>query len=168
MERVGTMDWITTLGFIGPGLAEGLAAAGTTLGIAAATATGIPVVAEDPGQRGRVFILAFLPMTQTLVYGFVYMFLMYYMILPNILAKHGGALTPEIAGAVFGISLFVGLAEMVSAWMQGRVCGQAAAQLIKTKGGIFGTGIILAAYEELFGILGMVFGLVIAFMVAGW
>jgi len=161
-------DWITTLAFIGPGLAEGLAAAGTTLGIAEATSTGMAVVAEDPAQRGRVFILAFLPMTQTLVYGFVYMFLMYYMLLPGMLAKHGGMLTPEIAGAVFGVSLFVGLAEMVSAWMQGRVCGQAGAQLIKTRGGIFGTGIILAAYEELFGILGMVFGLVIAFLIMTW
>ncbi|WP_434731195.1 ATPase [Thermogladius sp. KZ2Tp1] len=161
-------DWVTVLGFIGPGLAEGLAAIGTTIGITEATASGIPAVGEDPGQRGRVFILAFLPMTQTLVYGFVYMFLMYYMILPSILSKHGGALTPEIAGVVLGVSLFVGFAEMVSAWMQGRVCGQAGAQLIKTKGGIFGTGIILAAYEELIGILGMVFGLVIAFIIVGW
>ncbi len=161
-------DLITMLAFIGPGLAEGLAAVGTTVGIAEATASGIPVVGEDPGQRGRVFVLAFLPMTQTLVYGFVYMFLMYFMILPGMLAKHGGVLPPNVAGAVFGISLYVGLAEMASAWMQGRVCGQAAAQLIKTKGGIFGTGIILAAYEELFGLLGMVFGLVMAFLVAAW
>ena len=161
-------DWITALGFIGPGLAEGLAAAGTTIGIAEATASGIPVVAEDPGQRGRVFILAFLPMTQTLVYGFVYMFLMYFMILPNMLSKHGGVLPPNIAGAIFGLSVFVGLAEMISAWMQGRVCGQVGSQLIKTKGGIFGTGIILAAYEELFGILGMVFGLVMAFIISAW
>uniref|UniRef100_A0A7J3Y053 ATPase n=1 Tax=Thermogladius calderae TaxID=1200300 RepID=A0A7J3Y053_9CREN len=161
-------DWITTLAFIGPGLAEGMAAAGSTLGIAEATSTGMAVVAEDPGQRGRIFILAFLPMTQTLVYGFVYMFIMYYMLLPGMLAKHGGMLTPEIAGAVFGVSLFVGLAEMVAAWMQGRVCGQTAAQLIKTKGRIFGTGLILAAYEELFGILGMVFGLVIAFLIMTW
>ena len=162
------VDWISTLAFVGPGLAEGLAAVGTTLGIAEATASGIPVIGEDPRQRGRVFILAFLPMTQTLVYGFVYMFLMYYMILPGMLAKHSGVLPPNVAGAVFGISLYVGLAEMASAWMQGRVCGQAAAQLIKTKGGIFGPGIILAAYEELFGILGMVFGLVMAFLTATW
>jgi V/A-type H+-transporting ATPase subunit K len=161
-------DWITTLGLMGPGLAEALAVVGTTIGIVEATTTGIPVVAEDPGQRGRVFILAFLPMTQTLVYGFVYMFLMYYMILPGILAKYPGGLPPGIAGAVLGISLFVGLAEMVSAWMQGRVCGQTAAQLIKTKGGVFGTGLILAAYEELFGILGMVFGLTIAFLLTSW
>ena len=161
-------DWITTLALMGPSLAEGMAAVGGTIGIMEEATTGIPVVAEDPGQRGRIFILAFLPMTQTLVYGFVYMFLMYYMILPGILAKHSGVLTPEIAGAVLGISLFVGLAEMFSAWMQGRVCGQTVAQLIKTKGGIFGTGLILATYEELFGILGMVFGLTIAFLLTSW
>ncbi|WP_440059554.1 ATPase [Thermogladius sp. 4427co] len=161
-------DWITLLGFLGPGLAEGMASIGTTIGIVEATSSGIPAVAEDPGQRGKVFVLAFLPMTQTLVYGFVYMFIMYFMLLPSMLAKHGGMLPPNIAGAVFGVSLFVGFAELVSAWMQGRVCGQTASQLIKTKGGIFGTGIILAAYEELFGILGMVFGLVLGFIIAGW
>lgn len=161
-------DLFTLLATMGPGLAEGLAAAGTTAGIAEATASGIPTVAEDPGQRGRVFILAFLPMTQTLVYGFVYMFVMYTIILPGLVAKYAGAIPAHIAGAIFGVSLYVGLAEMVSAWKQGVVCGQAAAQLIKTKGGIFGTGIILAAYEELFGILGMVFGLVMGFLIAGW
>jgi V/A-type H+-transporting ATPase subunit K len=162
------VDVYTLIATIGPGLAEGMAVAGTTLGIAAATASGIPTLAEDPGMRGRVFILAFLPMTQTLVYGFTYMFLSYYLILPSIIAKHGGAIPPHIAGAILGVSLFVGSAEWVSAWMQGVICGQVGAQLIKTRGGIFGSGMILAIYEELFGVLGMVFGLVMLFLFATW
>lgn len=159
------MDMVTLLAYIGPGLAEGLAAIGTSLGIQEAVASGIPTIAEEPGQRGKVFVLAFLPMTQTLVYGFAYMFLAYTMILPQLLNKYGGAIPPNLAGTIFGISLFVGFAELFSAWMQGKVCGATGAQLIKTKGGILGTGIILAAYEELIGILGLVFGLVISFLV---
>ena len=157
---------------LGPGLAEGLAAIGTTLGIYAAVATGIPAAAEDPSQRGRVFVLAFLPATQTLVYGFVYMFLMYNSILPMIFRvaeqKYGGVVPANVAAAILGVSLFVGFAEMVSAWMQGKVCAEGAAQLVKTRGGIFGLTLILAAYEELFGILGLVFGYLMATIIAGW
>jgi V/A-type H+-transporting ATPase subunit K len=163
MSDVGTL--IATLG---PGLAEGLAAVGTTLGICRATASGIPTLAEEPGMRSKVFTLAFLPMTQTLVYGFTYMFISYLLVLPQVLSRHNNVVPPHIAGALFGISLFVGLAELVSADRQGAVCGQAAAQLIKTRGGIFGSGMILAIYEELFGVLGMVFGIVISLMVAAW
>jgi len=158
----------TLIATIGPGLAEGLAAIGTTLGIAAATASGIPTIAENPGLRGRVFVLAFLPMTQTLVYGLTYMLISYFMVIPGMTVKYGGVIPPHIAGAILGISLFVGFAELFSAWKQGVVCGQVGAQLIKTRGGIFGTGIVLAAYEELFGILGMVFGIVMLFIVSAW
>jgi len=162
------MDVYTLIATIGPGLAEGLAVIGTTLGIASATASGIPALAEDPRLRGKVFILAFLPMTQTLVYGLTFMFLSYYLILPSIVAKYNGAIPAHIAGAIFGISLYVGLAELFSALMQGKVCGQTAAQLVKTRGAIHGTGMILAIYEELFGVLGMVFGIVMMFLFATW
>ncbi|MCC6034094.1 MAG: ATPase [Desulfurococcaceae archaeon] len=158
----------TLMATLAPGLAEGLAVIGTTMGITEATASGIPTLAEEPGMRGRVFVLAFLPMTQTLVYGFTYMFLSYFLIIPSILVKYKGIIPPHIAGAILGISLYVGFAELVSAWRQGVVCGQVAAQLIKTRGGIFGSGMILAVYEELFGLLGMVFGIVMALLVAGW
>jgi V/A-type H+-transporting ATPase subunit K len=158
----------TLIATIGPGLAEGLAAIGTTLGIAAATASGIPTIAENPGLRGRVFVLAFLPMTQTLVYGLTYMLISYFMVVPGITVKYGGVIPPHIAGAILGISLFVGFAELFSAWNKGKVCFESEVQLIKTRGGIFGTGIVLAAYEELFGILGMVFGIVMLFIVSAW
>lgn len=158
----------TLIGTLGPGLAEGLATIGTTLGISAATASGIPTIAENPGLRGKVYVLSFLPMTQTLVYGLTYMLISYFMVIPGLLSKYGGVLPPHIAGAILGVSIFVGLAELFSAWRQGIVCGQAASQLVKTRGGIFGTGIVLAAYEELFGIIGMVFGIVMLFIVSAW
>jgi len=152
---------------IAPGLAEALAAIGSTVGIYIAVAAGIPATAEDPSQRGRVMVLSFLPATQTMVYGFVYMFMMYSSILPSLFRKYP-ELPSNIAGAILAISIFVGMAELVSAWMQGKVCADGAAQLVKTRGAIFGPTIILAAYEELFGILGMVFGYLMVSIVAGW
>lgn len=146
------------LAYIGPGLAEALASIGTTVGIYEAVAAGMPAIAEDPGQRGRVFALAFLPATQTLVYGFVYMFLMYSTYLPALLKKYP-QIPLNIAAGIFGVSIFVGFVELFSAWMQGKVCAEGAAQLVRTRGAIFGSAIILAAYEEFFGILGMVFGI---------
>jgi V/A-type H+-transporting ATPase subunit K len=152
---------------IAPGLAEALAAIGSTVGIYIAVAAGIPATAEDPSQRGRVMVLSFLPATQTMVYGFVYMFMMYSSILPSLFRAHP-ELPSNIAGAILAISIFVGMAELVSAWMQGKVCADGAAQLVKTRGAIFGPTIILAAYEELFGILGMVFGYLMVSIVVGW
>jgi len=122
---------------IAPGLAEALAVIGSTLGVYKVIAAGIPATAEDPAQRGRIMILAFLPATQTMLYGFLYMFVMYSSILPSLLFRAHSELPPHIAGAVLGISMFVGFAQLVSAWMQGRVCADGAAQLVKTRGAIF-------------------------------
>jgi V/A-type H+-transporting ATPase subunit K len=159
---------IETLAYVAPGLAEALAAIGSTIGICKAISSGISILSEDPGQRGRVFVLSFLPATQTLVYGLIYMLMMYSSFLPSLYSKYAHSIPPHIAGAIFGVSLFVGFAELVSAWMQGKVCADGAAHLIKTRGTIFAPTIILAAYEELFGVLGMVFGLFMAFIIIGW
>jgi V/A-type H+-transporting ATPase subunit K len=156
------------LATLGPGLAEALAAAGTVIGIMEAVSSGIPVVSEEPGQRGKIFILAFMPMTQTLVYGFSFMFIAYSLTLPSLISKYKGIIPPHIAGTIFAVSLFVGFAEFYSAWKQGQTCALTAAHLIKTRGGIFGSGVILALYHEFVGVLGMVFGLVMQFLTAGW
>ncbi len=155
---------------LGPGLAEALAAVGTTLGIMAAISSGLPVVSEDPASRGKVFILAFMPMTQTLVYGLSYMFLSYAIIMPQLIDKYKvlGGIPPHVAVAILVVSVFVGLAEFFSALKQGQVCALTAAHLVKTRGGIFGTGMILALYQEFIGVLGMVFGFVMLFIIAGW
>jgi len=161
-------DIYTFIATLGPALAEGLAAIGTTIGMIEAISSGIPTVSEEPSMRGKVFILAFLPMTQTLVYGLSYMFLSYFLVLPSLLDKYNGVIPPSVAGVLLSTSFYVGFAELFSAWKQGQACAQAAAHLIKTRGGIFGSGIILAIYEEFIGVLGMVFGFVMLFLVTGW
>jgi len=151
----------TLLAFISPGLAEALAVIGTTLGIRAAASVGLSVISDEPRMAGRVYALAFFPATQTLVYGFVYMYMMYSSLanLQNI--------STSTAAALLAISVFVGLAQMMSAWMQGKVCADGIAQLVKTEGRIFGSAIVLAAYEEMFGILGMVFGYLMGSLALG-
>jgi len=153
-----------------PAIAEGLAVISSTLGIRKVASVGTAVISEDPIQRGKVLALSFLPATQAMVYGFIFMFMAYNVYLPSILAKYGKLdLIPlSISFAIIGISIFVGFAEAFSAYTQGQVCADTATQLIKTKGGIFGLGIVLAAYEELFGILGMIFGILMLSIVAGW
>lgn len=153
-----------------PAIAEGLAAIGSTLGIQKVASIGTAVISEDPIQRGKVLALSFLPATQTMVYGFIYMFMAYSVYLPAILDKYKGlgTIPLNIGFAIIGVSLFVGFAEAFSAYTQGRVCADTAAQLIKTKGAIFGMGIVLAAYEELFGILGMIFGILMLGIISAW
>jgi len=156
------MDPITTfVAFISPGIAEAFAVVGTTLGIRAAASVGLSVISDDPKMAGRVYALAFFPATQTLVYGFVYMYMMYTRL--STLRD----ISLSTAAALLAISLFVGIAELVSAWMQGKVCADGIAQLIKTEGRIFGSAVILAAYEELFGILGMAFGYMMGSLALG-
>jgi len=153
------------LAYLAPALAEALAVVGTTLGIRRAASVGLSVIAEEPATRTSVLLLSFFPATQTLVYGFAFMYFMYTQYLPSALAKYGGAIPLTSAAAFLGVSLFVGLAQLFSAWMQGIVCSDAISLLVKTRGAIFSMGIILAAYEELFGMLGLVFGLMVVSLV---
>ncbi len=147
--------------YAGPPLAL-LGAIGSSLGTAAAASAGLAVVAEDPTQRGRVMMLAALPMTQTF-YGFIFMFLA----LLRLSAIPIEKITPSVGFLVLALGLVVGLIELFSAWYQGQVCRSAITMLIKTRGAIAGMGMILAVYIELFGILGMAFGIVALFTWVG-
>ena len=135
----------------GPPLAL-LGTVGSAIGTAIAGSAGVPITAEDPMQRGRVLILAALPMTQTF-YGFIFMFMAFTHVLSLPSISLGGAY------AMVALGLVVGLIELFSAIWQGKVCKSAIALLIKTRGAIMGMGLIMAVYVELFAILGMAFGI---------
>jgi len=156
------------IAYLGPALAEALAVIGTSLGTQRAASAGVSVIAEDPMQRVKVYMLAALPMTQTLVYGFIFMLLSYTTYLPQIASKYGGAeaIPLNIGLAVLGISLFVGFAELFSAYGQGVVCRDGIVALIRTEGRILADAIVLAAYEEIFGMLGLIFAIFMMGIVA--
>ena len=140
------------LSYIGPVLALIGGIVGSTIGILKAGAAGVATLGEDPGQFRNVIVLAALPMTQTF-YGFIFFFM--------VLSKLAAIASMEsFKGVLYlGLGAFVGLAELLSAVYQGRVCATGISLLPKTKGGVFLSTMILAVYVELFGILGMVFGL---------
>ncbi|MEM1623551.1 MAG: hypothetical protein QW780_00115 [Sulfolobales archaeon] len=153
------------IAYLAPALAEALAVIGTTLGIRRAASVGLSIISEEPVMRAPVLLLTFFPASQTLIYGFVFVYFMYSQYLPAALAKYGGIIPTTTALAFLGISLFVGFAQLFSAWMQGIVCADAISLLVKTRGGIFSMGLILAAYEELFGMLGLVYGFLMVSLV---
>lgn len=59
--------------------------------------------------------------------------------------------------ALLGLGFIGFMTEALSAWAQGAVCASGIAELPKTKGANLVSTIILAAYVELWGILGIVF-----------
>ncbi|MEZ0393429.1 MAG: ATPase [Desulfurococcaceae archaeon] len=125
---------------------------GSTTGMKHSATVGASVIAEDPTQFRNVLILAALPMTQTF-YGLIQMMYMALIYLPHAIET----LTIAKALALLGIGLAGFLAEWLSAWFQGIICAAGEAELPRTKGANFLSAIILAAYIELWGILGIVF-----------
>ena len=134
---------------------------GSSLGIGKAASAGLSVISEDPGSFKQVLILSSLPMTQTF-YGFIFSLLGLTSVLPGITE-----LTWIKAGAFLGIGAFVMVAELFSAWYQGVVCMAGIVELPKAGGRMLVPSLILAAYVEMLGILGMVLGYLLTTLVAG-
>jgi len=157
------------IAYIGPALADALAAIGSALGTQEAASAGVSIIAEDVKMRVKAYVLAALPMTQTIAYGFVYMLLCYSNFLPSLVSKYGSmdAIPLGTGLAILGVSLVVGFAEMFSAYAQGVVCRDGIVLLIRTQGRIFSDAIVLAAYEELYGIIGMAFGIAMLSIIVG-
>ncbi len=134
---------------------------GSALGISKAASSGLAVLGEDAAYFKNVMLLAALPMTQTF-YGFVFALYTLTIALPGMMAS----MTPLKAAAIFSVEVMVFAAELYSANKQGEVCMSGIMELPKTKGKITTSTMILAAYEEIFGILGMVFGIVMLSLIA--
>ncbi|MEM2157972.1 MAG: hypothetical protein QXO72_03015 [Sulfolobales archaeon] len=154
------MDALIALASFGAPLGVAGDVLGSTAGISRAAPAGLSVLAEEPEQFKYVLLLSTLPMTQTF-YGFIFTFYTLMIVLP------ATQLTQFKALAIVGVGLMVFVAETFSAYFQGVVCMQGILELPKTKGKILTSSLILAAYEELFGILGMVFGLILVLMSSG-
>jgi len=144
-----TPQFIAILGAV---LGEILAMFGSSVGVLKTGEAGSATLAEDPKQFRNVITLAAMPLTQTF-----YMMIVLVTVLALVLPK-----LPETGTTgwwVFGICMMTGLAELHSAYFQARVCVSAIAMLPKSKGFLFTPGILMAAYCELEGIVGMVFAI---------
>ncbi len=158
------MDTSIVLGQMGLGLALGLAATGSALGIgtagrAAAGAWAKEAVAGRPLNFTYIVLIG-MPLSQT-IYAFVLMFIKLQpaivgddaLVLTDVLKNHGGTL--------FAIGIGVGLAELFSAWMKGRIGASACRALSEREGKGMVNMIIAMGICETVGLFGFVFLLLV-------
>jgi len=123
---------------------------GSSMGMYYANSVAVNVLAEDPKQFRNALFLSALPMTQTF-YGLIQMLYILRVFLPK------ATVDLSVGLAVLGLGLVGFVAELFSAWSQGKICAHGISELIRTQGKIMTNAVILAIYVELWGILGIVF-----------
>jgi V/A-type H+-transporting ATPase subunit K len=135
-----------TIASIGLGLMIGLSGAGSAIGLGIGGSAVLGMVKKRPDQFGAGLVLSSMPATQGL-YGFVAYILYSGSVNEN--------LTVFQASVVLGAGIAVGVASLLSAISQGKVCAsgiEAYASGHKT----FGSTMILAAFPEFYAILSLV------------
>jgi V/A-type H+-transporting ATPase subunit K len=118
------------------------------MGCAVAGQAAIGAMIETESGHGRYIGVSVMPSSQV-IYGIVVMFTL------------NRAITPENAGALFGIGILAGLALMFSAIRQGQ-CYASSINASKVKPEIFGLSLAPAAIVEGFAVFAFVFALVLA------
>ena len=148
------MSSLPFLGQLGFGLTLGLGAVGSALGIGAAGRAAAGAWAKE-AKAGKplnfsYIILTGMPLSQT-IYAFILM----------LVALKGPAYDQawlaNNAGALLGISLAGGLAELVSAWMQGLIGASACRAISEGEGKGLVFMIIAMGIVETVGLFGFVF-----------
>lgn len=135
-------------GWIGIFASMALATVGSICGCAIAGQAAIGVMMDTDSGYGKYIGVSVLPSTQAIM-GIVIMFTL------------NRAVTPENAGALFGIGLLSGIAMMICAIQQGYCCASAI-NATKNKPEIFGLSVAPAAIVEGFAVFIFVFALVLS------
>ncbi len=142
------------LGQVGLGLVLGLAALGSALGIGSAGRAAAGAWAKEAKAGKRLnftyIVLMGMPLSQT-IYAFVLM------LVALKSAVYDPAILAANAGALFGIGLAGGLAEMFSAWMQGLIGASACRAISDGEGKGLAFMIIAMGIAETVGLFGFVF-----------
>ena len=141
-------EFAMALGWTGIYSPMALGAIASAIGCAIAGQASIGAMLESEGGYGRYVGISAFPST-FVIYGIVVMFTL------------NRPVTPENAGALFGIGFFAGLALLFCGIWQGRACA-AAINASKEKPEIFGLSLAPAAIIEGFGVFAFVFALVVS------
>lgn len=141
-------EFALALGWSGIYSPMALGAIGSSIGCSIAGQAGIGAMLETESGHGRFIGLSAFP-SSFVIYGIVIMFTL------------NRAVTPENAGALFGIGFFAGMALLYAGIWQGRACASAI-NAFKEKPEIFGLSLAPAAIVEGFGVFAFVFALVIS------
>jgi V/A-type H+/Na+-transporting ATPase subunit K len=141
-------EFVIAMGWSGVYGVMSLGAIGSIIGCAVAGQAAIGAMIETESGHGRYIGVSVMPSSQV-IYGIVVMFTL------------NRAVTPENAGALFGIGILAGLALMFSAIRQGQCCASSI-NASKVKPEIFGLSLAPAAIVEGFAVFAFVFALVLA------
>ena len=146
-------EWIIALGWIGIFAPVAIGAIASAIGCGIAGQAGIGALLDSDGGYGRYIGIAAFPST-FVIYGIVVMFTL------------NRVVTPENAGSLFAIGVFVGIALLFCGIWQGRTCASAITAS-KEKPEIFGLSLAPAAVIEGFAVFSFVFALVISAGIPG-
>ena len=141
-------ELVVALGWFGVFAPMALGALGSAIGVAIAGQAAIGAMLETDSGYGRFVGVSAIP-SSNVIYGIVVMFSLQQPI------------TPDVAGALFGIGFLTGIALLYSGIWQGRACASAIAAS-KNKPEIFGLSLAPAAIVEGFAVFAFVFALVLA------
>jgi V/A-type H+-transporting ATPase subunit K len=141
-------EFVIAMGWAGAYGVMALGAIGSIMGCAVAGQAAIGAMIETESGHGRYIGVSVMPSSQV-IYGIVVMFTL------------NRTITPENAGALFGIGILAGLALMFSAIRQGQCCASSI-NASKVKPEIFGLSLAPAAIVEGFAVFAFVFALVLA------
>ncbi len=133
------------LAYIGVAVMVGLSGIGSAYGVTIAGNAAIGALRKNSSAFGSYLVLSAMPASQGL-YGFASYFII------------SGKLTEGITGlqgaAVLGAGLIMGLVGLFSALRQAQLCANGIAA-IGNGNNVFGNTLILAAFPELYAILGL-------------
>ncbi len=141
-------EFVVALGWVGIYAPMAIGAIGSSIGCALAGSAACGAMLETESGYGRFVGLTALP-SSFVIYGIVIMFTLQ------------REVSPENAGALFGIGFFAGLAFLYCGIYQGRSCADAI-NAAKEKPEIFGLSIAPAAIIEGFAVFAFVFALVVS------
>ncbi|NIA06684.1 MAG: V-type ATP synthase subunit K [Actinobacteria bacterium] len=146
------METGLALAILGASLAALLAGIGSAVGIGISGRTASGVLSEEPDRYGQLFLLVVLPGTQGF-YGFLGALLVMMK-----LQLFTGSIMPVTTAQGLQIlfaCLPVGLAGLVSAIHQGKVCAAGALMTAKRPELAFKAGVVYAVMVEMYALLGL-------------
>ena len=137
------MSLALILGFIGVGLMVGMSGCGSAIGTSIGGSATVGALKKKEEAFASCLVLSALPGTQGL-YGFAAFFVLKDVLTSDITMIQGSAL--------FGAGIMMGLAGLLSAIYQGKVCANGIAAIA---GGsdVFGKTMVLAVFPELYAIV---------------
>ncbi len=137
------MSLALILGFIGVGLMVGLSGCGSAIGTSIGGSATVGALKKKEEAFASCLVLSALPGTQGL-YGFAAFFVLKDVLTAEITMIQGAAL--------FGAGIMMGLAGLLSAIYQGKVCANGIAA-IASGSDVFGKTMVLAVFPELYAIV---------------